>query len=195
LQRYQSKILLSTMYSFNILSAVALQTLITSALAGQAIIQNHCGYEVVMIRDFEKEQHTIAAGSTHSEAMLDAGHSLKIAHNADGLWAHGITQFEYTLMPDTLWYDISLIDCTNGQDASGCPGHDGGITISASGGDCAVGSCGPGEYCPEQAYFKHDDDKATKSCKPGQNKGDVTMTLCDKKGARVKRSIAGRLEY
>ncbi|KAF2686082.1 hypothetical protein K458DRAFT_416427 [Lentithecium fluviatile CBS 122367] len=181
------------MFSRTFLSAVALQTLFSSALAGQAIINNHCGYEVTVLSTSTNNQAPIAAGATFTEPLN--GHaSLKIAHDPSGLWAHGITQFEYSVA-ETLWYDISLIDCVNGQDASGCPGHEGGITLTASGGDCATASCAPGAYCPEQAYFVWNDDLATKSCKPGQNSGDITMTLCSGGGGKQKRGIAGRIEY
>jgi len=181
------------MFSLNVLSAIALQTLITSALAGQAIIQNNCGYQVTVLSTSTNNQATVGAGSTFTEPLN--GHaSLKIARDPSGLWAHGITQFEYSVA-DTLWYDISLIDCTNGNDASGCPGHEAGITMTASGGDCAVANCPPGAFCPDQAYFVWNDDLATKSCKPGQTGGDITMTLCSGGGGRVKRGIAGRVEY
>lgn len=136
-------------------------------------------------------QGPLAKGATFSEALN--GHaSLKIAKNPAALWAHGITQFEYSVT-DRLWYDISLIDCTNGQDASNCPGHEGGIRLAASGGQCAVAECPAGAYCPDQAYFVFNNDLATKSCQAGQAGGDITMTLCS--GKKAKRTIAGRIEY
>jgi hypothetical protein len=181
------------MFSRTILSAVALQTLISAAFAGQAIINNNCGYDVTVLSTASNNQATIGAGSSFSEPLN--GHaSLKIAKDPSGLWAHGITQFEYSVA-DTLWYDISLIDCTNGQDASNCPGHEGGLSLTASGGDCASANCAPGDYCPKQAYFVWNDDLATKSCQPGQTSGDITMTLCSGGGRKEKRGIAGRIQY
>lgn len=37
------------MFSRGFFGAVALQSLIASALAGQAIINNHCGYDVTVL--------------------------------------------------------------------------------------------------------------------------------------------------
>ena len=37
------------MFSRSLLSAVALQTLVSSAFAGMAIINNHCGYDVTVL--------------------------------------------------------------------------------------------------------------------------------------------------
>jgi len=66
--------------------------------------------------------------------------------------------------------------------------------MEATGGQCAVAQCNPGQHCPTQAYFVWNDDWATKSCLDGQNGGDVIMTLCS--GARkVKKSVAGRVEF
>ena len=126
------------------------------------------------------------------------GHaSLKIAKDPALMWAHGITQLEYSVA-DTLWYDTSLIDCVNfGPDGSvdgqNCAGYDGGIRIEATNGNCAVGALPPNTHDPTQAYFVWNDDLSTKSCQPGENTGDVTMTLCA--GGPMKKRIAGRIEY
>jgi hypothetical protein len=39
------------MFSRSLFSAVALQTLVSTALAGNAIINNHCGYDVTVLYD------------------------------------------------------------------------------------------------------------------------------------------------
>ncbi|KAF2792593.1 hypothetical protein K505DRAFT_338561 [Melanomma pulvis-pyrius CBS 109.77] len=181
------------MLSFSSFSAIALQALIGSALAGNAIINNHCGYDVHLLSTSTNAQSVIPAGQTFVEGLTGgAGKSLKLAKDPAGFWAHGITQFEYTVT-DTLWYDISLIDCANGNDAGGCPGHEGGIRLEATGDGCAVAECAANSYCPDQAYFVWNDDLATKSCGPGQAGGDVTMTLCS--GAGMKKRVAGRIQY
>jgi hypothetical protein len=135
----------------------------------------------------------IPAGGNFIEPMTgDAGKSLKIAKDPADFWARGITQFEYTIT-DTLWYDISLIDCANGDDGSRCPGYEAGIRLEASGGECAVADLPANTRATDQAYFVWNDDWATKSCQPGQNTGDVTMTLCS--GSGMKKRVAGRIQY
>lgn len=141
-------------------------------------------------------QLPIPAGGSWSEEMIGNA-ALKIAKDPNLMWAHGITQFEYTVT-DTLWYDISLIDCANfgpdgGVDGGNCAGYDGGIRMEATGGECAVAALPPNTHDNTQAYFVWNDDLSTKSCQPGQNGGDVTMTLCA--GAPFKKRVAGRIEY
>lgn len=129
---------------------------------------------------------------------MNGNAALKIAKDPALMWAHGITQFEYTVA-DTLWYDISLIDCVNiasdGSvvDGANCAGYDGGIRMEATNGNCAVAALPPNTHDNTQAYFVWNDDLSTKSCQPGENTGDVTMTLCA--GAPMKKRIAGRIEY
>ena len=128
------------------------------------------------------------------------GHqSLKIAKDPAKMWAHGITQFEYTIT-DTLWYDTSLIDCVTfgadgSVDGSDCAGYDGGIHLEATGGTCAVATLPANTHDNTQAYFVPDDNLATKSCLTGQAGGDATMTLCSGGGSKAKRSIAGRIAF
>lgn len=129
--------------------------------------------------------------------MVAPNAALKVAKDPNLMWAHGITQLEYTVT-DRLWYDISLIDCVNfgpdgGVDGANCAGYDGGIRMTATNGDCAVAHLPPNTHDPVQAYFVWNDDLSTKSCQPGQNTGDVTMTLCA--GAPFKKRVAGRIEY
>jgi hypothetical protein len=142
---------------------------------------------------------TIAKGGKYSEPLKASGNgALKIGKDAGAAYAHGVTQFEYTIS-DRYWYDISFIDCVNGQDGKKCPGWAGGVKITAQGKDCAVAQCAPGAYCNKGgAYFQPKDDLATKSCGPGSKSGDITMTLCSAKKVAAfakTRSIAGRLEY
>jgi hypothetical protein len=104
-----------------------------------------------------------ANSAPYTEPLM--GHqSLKIAKDPSKMWAHGITQFEYTVA-DTLWYDISLIDCvTMGSDGksvadgSNCAGFEGGIRLEATNGQCAVAHLAPGAFDPTQAYFVWNND-------------------------------------
>ncbi|KAJ4291049.1 hypothetical protein N0V90_010247 [Kalmusia sp. IMI 367209] len=185
------------MFSRSLFSAVALQTLVSTALAGNAIINNHCGYDVTVLSTSTNAQTVIPANGAPWTEPLNGHQSLKIAKDPAGLWAHGITQFEYSVA-DTLWYDISLIDCVNmgpngGVDGANCAGYEAGIRLEATGGQCAVAHLPPSTHDPAQAYFVWNDDLSTKSCLPGQNQGDITMTLCA--GAPVKKRVAGRIEY
>jgi hypothetical protein len=62
-------------------------------------------------------------------------------------------QFEYSVWEDgsMVSYDISYLDCMEGQDLRGCAGQDGGIQ-AVGGGDCKKFACAPGQYCDQQAY-------------------------------------------
>ncbi|KAF2642247.1 hypothetical protein P280DRAFT_505726 [Massarina eburnea CBS 473.64] len=177
--------------------AAALSALVSSAIAGNAIIQNNCDYPLYMeqwVGGASKSSTNIVAGGKHSAKLVEGSQSvaLKLARDKARLWAHGVTQFEYSVS-DRLWYDVSFIDCVNGKDGSQCPGWAGGVKLSATGGQCAVAECTPGAYCDQQAYFVFNNDKATKSCLKGEKSGDIHFTLCSVK--KAKKSIAGRLEY
>jgi len=150
------------------------------------------------------EKIPIPAGQPWSEELVvGRSASLKIAKTAELIDARAITQFEYTIT-NTLWYDISLIDCANNAGAPGanglpsvdgsqCPGFEGGIRLEATGGQCALANLPPSTYDPAVAYFVPEDNLSTKSCLDGQAGGDITMTLCT--GGPAKRGIAGRIEY
>ncbi|KAF2489579.1 hypothetical protein BU16DRAFT_597003 [Lophium mytilinum] len=95
---------------------------------------------------------TIPSGRTHTEPLRTScagcGVSLKLAHPAAPA---AVTQFEYSITGGRVWYDISLIDCVKGGDASQCPGHEAGLKIHGDGGD--VMRCAPGSYCAAEAYY------------------------------------------
>lgn len=203
------------MVAFNLIGAAAFSAMISSALAGNAILQNNCAYPVHVLYvstlsllhihsplylfrnklthfirgGYSGKTSTVQPGGKYTE-VLKGGPSIKITKNLSKGFGSGITQFEYKL-DKTLWYDISFIDCNSNR--SECPGWAGGVKISATGGTCSTGVCPPGAHCPDQAYFVPNDNKAVKSCLDGQNKGDITMVLCNAK--KAKKSIAGRLAY
>ncbi|KAF2704663.1 hypothetical protein K504DRAFT_460936 [Pleomassaria siparia CBS 279.74] len=184
------------MFSRTFFSAVALESLIASAMAGNAILNNHCSYGVHVLSTLDNSQTFVPPGGNFVQGMAGgAGKSLKIARDPADFWAHGITQLEYTVT-DTLWYDISYIDCVQGvnaDDLSRCPGAEAGVMIEANGGQCAVGETAANAKQPNQAYYVWNDDWATKSCQAGQSAGDVTMTICT--GSGLKKRVAGRIEY
>lgn len=150
---------------------------------GNAVIKNRCSYDIwlwSLTTGSSVNSVHIPAGSTHSEAVRDQPTSMKISKSSK-LSAGSQTQFEYSVQPDQIWYDISFVDCANGEDASNCPGHSEGLSMYPSDSSCTVVSCAPGSYCPTQAYYL--DQPSVKTgivdpnypCKLGV---DIVSTLC-----------------
>ncbi|KAF2466122.1 uncharacterized protein BDR25DRAFT_190795, partial [Lindgomyces ingoldianus] len=128
---------------------------------GNATILNSCSYPLYI---WSQDSASSAPSSTpllpntiYREPLrapcLHCGVSLKISKNP--LHADQITQFEYSLSDDAVWYDISLIDCVEGDDASHCPGHEAGLQVVAGTNDygCGKMECKPGETCKESVYY------------------------------------------
>ncbi|PVI07902.1 hypothetical protein DM02DRAFT_723235 [Periconia macrospinosa] len=177
------------MVAFKLIGAAAFSSMLSSALAGNAILQNNCAYPVHVLGGYSGQVTTVQAGGKYTE-VIKGGPSIKITKDKSKGFGKGITQFEYKI-DNTLWYDISFIDCN--ENRANCPGWSGGVSISATGGTCSKGVCPPGAHCPDQAYFIPTDNKAVKSCLAGQNTGDITMVLCNAK--KAKKSVAGRIQF
>lgn len=93
------------------------------------------------------------ASDTKTEEVRCAGQTLKISRTDD--FGDGkITQVEWTNNQESkTWYNLSFVNCViNGNDASGCPGHDAGLQIVA-GRNCTKFSCAPNEHCDQQIYY------------------------------------------
>lgn len=76
---------------------------------------------------------------------------------------------------DTLVFDISLYDCANGSDLSGCTGADKGFAASAT--SCDSISCAPpGTDCDGVRYVSPGDDDVQKAC--SNPNADITLTVC-----------------
>ncbi|EDN08940.1 BYS1 domain-containing protein [Histoplasma capsulatum] len=158
------------MYIKSAITAVtAFATLVPSILAGKAVVDNHCEYQVYLWSvsgSGSSTMKTIRPNGTYDENFRRppwGGVSLKI-----GLQPvrSNITQFEYTLVNTTVWYDLSNID--------GDPFRDEGYKLTSN------SSC-PEVYCPpsgapcKEVYNRPDDDWATHAC---SSTAVLVLTLC-----------------
>jgi len=142
------------------------------AQASSAIVNNQCGFPVYLwsVGVSSSEMTTIESnGTPYSEEYQvrndNGGISLKIsAVNGD---QSTITQFEYTLKDDTLWYDVSNVN--------GFPFSDDGLELVPAIESCRNVYCPAGEGSCHAAYTNPDDNWATAECDPTS---DLTMTLC-----------------
>jgi hypothetical protein len=177
---------------------VALQA--SLAVAGNAIISNRCPYDIWLFSTAANNFGSaiqIPARSQHSEPFSSSPTSLKIS-NSSQLVGGAHTQFEYSLINNQIWYDISFVDCAKGQSADSCPGHDLGLAVDSNESKCGKIDCQAGSYCPTQAYYvdqpklKMGIEEPVFTC-PGAGSGmDLYMKVCSGE-ASLKRSIAGRL--
>jgi hypothetical protein len=106
----------------------------------------------------------------------EMGVSMKISKSTS---QEAITQFEYTIAQaeNGTYVDISLIDCVDSTrtDAKNCPGHEGGLRITAPSEPSCNWYCRPGEYCPSQAYYEPQPNFEPNSrCE----RGDINFVLC-----------------
>lgn len=168
------------------------------AAAGNAIVNNRCSYDIYVWSvgaGYGTGAIHVPARSQHSEAFQGTGMSLKVSKSEQCTQP---TQFEYSIVADKLWYDISFVDCANGQDASACVGHAEGLSMKASGSSCSAIDCAAGSYCPTQAYYvdqpliKLGIEEPVYSCQESGTAVDLYMTVCSGEET-LKRSIAGRV--
>lgn len=169
------------------------------AVAGNAILNNHCSYDI-WIWTVDPSGSTAAkvpAGSQHSEPLRNAAVAIKVSKTSQ-LVAGAQTQFEYSIVNNQVWFDLSFVNCANGQSSSSCPGADKGLSMNSPNSACGSLSCAPGSYCPTQAYFvdtpvqKLGIAEPVFTCPGAGTNLDVVMTMCSG-GGSSKRSIAGRL--
>lgn len=187
-----------------LLPIVALQAGLAAA-TGNAILSNRCSYDVwVWSVDQSSTSGPIhvPARTQYSEAFKSTcdgcGTSMKIS-KSNQLVAGAQTQFEYSIVSGQLWYDISFVDCAQGDSASSCPGHDSGLAMNSPQQACGSVDCAGGSYCPTQAYYVDFPEQKLGLADPvftcpgisSQNM-DLYMTVCSDE-APMKRSIAGRL--
>lgn len=192
-----------------------LSTLSTCAFAlrtvGIATIENRCPYDVyawsVTPLSGGTAKKITKNGGLYTEVFqrpcANCGVSIKISKNSAN--PTDITQYEYSIANNQLWYDISFIDCakaiagSDSFDATACPGHEGGVslgTVTAQQGGggkfgaskvmtgCETLKCGPGEYCPYNAYYVPvpGNYQPVRACAPGQYNGELRMVLCSDTG-------------
>lgn len=173
------------------------------ALAGNAILANNCDYDIWVSSvggSHETACTRVAANSQYTETLYSTGTSLKIS-KTDSIKNGEQTQFEYTISGGKIWYDISFVNCAEGESASNCPGHAEGLSMQGSNSACSAASCEAGSYCPTQAYYvdqpliKLGINEPVFDCPTPDV--DMHMTVCSGSGNSTsqKRSIAGRIAY
>jgi len=186
-----------------VLLATALQAGLATAI-GNAIISNRCPYDIWLWsvdQGYSSPPIHVPARTQHSEPFRSAcngcGSSLKIS-KTDQLITGQHTQFEYSIADGNIWYDISFVNCAQGESASECPGHDKGLAMDSPEPACGKANCAAGSYCPTQVYYvdfpkpKLGLDDPVFGC-PGKGTGmDLYMKVCSDEGP-LKRSIAGRM--
>jgi hypothetical protein len=126
-----------------------------SVVANTATVRNFCQYIVYLSKvspGTVSAPESIPPNGTYSTPLTNIGGggvSLKVSREASG--GGPVMQFEYTVTDADVWYNLSLIDCTNTK--NGCVGHERGFR-AVSGPDCHTWECLGYEACTTQAYFE-----------------------------------------
>lgn len=187
------------MFSKSTILFAALQA--TLAAAGNAIISNRCSYDIWVWSvqpGGSSEAIHVAARSQYTEPMVSGSPvSLKVS-KSDALVAGEQTQFEYSIANNELWFDISLVNCAEGDSSANCPGADGGLAVTSPNSACGSIDCAANSYCPTQAYFvdqpmlKLGLQEPVFTCPGAGTSMDLVMKTCSDEEP-LKRSIAGRM--
>jgi hypothetical protein len=188
------------MFSKSTILFAALQA--SLAAAGNAIISNRCSYDI-WVWSVQPGSSSAAiyipARGQYSETMKSGSPTALKVSKSSALEAGKHTQFEYSIINNELWFDISFVNCADGQSASNCPGADGGLAMSSPNSACGKIDCTPNSYCPTQAYFvdqpmlKLGIQEPVFTC-PGAGAGmDLNMKVCSDEAPLSSRSIAGRI--
>ena len=167
------------MYSkLALVTAATALSLIPSAIAqdyGSASIENKCSFPAYIWSTAESSDKmvTLKPGESYQEDYRSrkdnqGGVSIKMSDKED---KGEISQFEYTITDDQVFYDLSNID--------GYPFKEGGISITPSDSSCPSISCDAGVANCHEAYNQPYDDHATKGCAAS---ADLHMTLCGSGG-------------
>ncbi|KAF2726465.1 hypothetical protein EJ04DRAFT_517778 [Polyplosphaeria fusca] len=126
---------------------------------GNAVIINRCPHDLwawSVDQNFGSAPIHLKARTIYREPFRvpcdGCGVALKVS-NTDQLVTGKHTQFEYAISNNIVYYDISLVDCAQGESAANCPGHEMGLRIDSAVRACEPLNCGGGQYCPTQAYY------------------------------------------
>lgn len=158
-------------------TAAALAFFFFAVQAQWAIVKNECDFPIYLwsVSATQNAMLTIEPwGQQYQEQyqLVDGGNagvSLKVSKNAGNL--NTITQFEYTLQGNTVWYDISNI---NGWPFE----NDGGIKLIPSISSCDSVTCANGGIC-SMAYNQPDDNQVVRACSAS---GSLSLTTCPHEG-------------
>lgn len=134
-------------------AAIGLQ--ISQASAGSAVISNCCAYDIwlwIVETGQSSGAILVPARSQYSDTFRSTGTSVKVS-TTNTLIGSPHTQFEYSVVNNTIWYDISFVDCAKGKNASSCPGHAEGVAMDSPNAACGRIKCSGGSYCPTQVYY------------------------------------------
>jgi hypothetical protein len=187
------------MLAKSLILAAGLQATLTAAI-GNAIVANRCPYDIWLwnvVDGVSSDAIQVPARSRYSVPYGTLA-ALKIS-NTDQLTNGQQTQFEYSTISGKLWYNISFVNCANGDNADSCPGHDMGLAVDSPDQSCAPINCAGGSYCPTQAYYvdqpliKLGIQEPVFSCSADGAEMDLYMKVCSDQ-ADLKRSVAGRVE-
>jgi hypothetical protein len=108
---------------------------------------------------------TLPNGQSYQENWLSnpdqGGISIKISTTEDEA---DIMQFEYTLIPPVIWWDVSLInlELTSLFDKLG-------FTVTSDSSNCRSVTCPAGDTQCSDAYLYPSDDQATRACEATTN--------------------------
>ncbi|KAJ4348853.1 uncharacterized protein N0V89_010232 [Didymosphaeria variabile] len=104
---------------------------------GNAVLGNRCDHDIwVWSVDGKGSSDAIkvAARTQYREPFRTpcegCGVVLKVSNTPDLQGGHQ-TQFEYAISNGQLYYDISFVDCAQGEGADNCPGHHNGLGIDS----------------------------------------------------------------
>ncbi|KAJ4290563.1 hypothetical protein N0V90_010780 [Kalmusia sp. IMI 367209] len=157
----------------------------SSGKGGQVFLKNSCSYEVTVDAIpgpgcSSGGSGTVSAGSTWTDTLADCSNgntALKVYGNG----SEKPMQFEYGLVGDTVWYDMSFIDClTSTSDFSQCAGSSWSM---GSVGSCPTYACKGGSECCTQGYCDPDasvidpDPNAGCGAPQGYSTSDVGITI------------------
>jgi hypothetical protein len=189
------------MYAKYTLLFAALQGL--TAAIGNAVVSNRCPYDVYVSSVSQNKAGPMVKipSRTQYKAPLNAcegcATALKISKTNKIVGGHH-TQLEYVVAANQLWFDISLVDCANGNSGANCPGWDMGLAVDSPEPKCGKSSCKGSTFCPAQAYFvdqpliKQGVLEPVFTCPGAGLNMDLVYKLCADE-APIKRSLAGRL--
>lgn len=178
------------MKSFLAITGAALSLSGTVAAVGKAIINNKCDFDVYVWHvssDHSDSSPTVlsAGDGTYSETFVECssgGVSLKLSNTSNV--GDQITQYEYTLEPSMVFYDLSNVNCKE----TGCPFQKYGMKLTPSS-DCAAVNCPAGDLICKAAYTLFNDDWASHGC---ETSVDLTLDLCsDNSGSSDSSDTSG----
>lgn len=162
--------------------AIAALAAIPAVFAGSAVVHNKCECDIYLwsiANSADVTMETLTAGNaSYSETYRTnpdgGGISIKIAKLDT---QSTITQFEYTVSGETIFYDVSNIN--------GYPFQAEGLALNPSVESCPSVTCPAGTDCSEA--YNLPDDVRTKGC---SSEADLVMVICPDASPAEDNSVA-----